>query len=401
MMTNAKNPDNDDSATDSITFSTSASTLVRVGCAEAVGGIVAGILADTVLYAIDSAKIMQQQQQQQRQKPMSSPGVGQSAVKLSDLTRISVLFRGVLPTVLLGSVPVFGTFFFLYAPLRHLILERQQQQEQQHEDYVKKLTMEKIESTLSPPNENDNLSSSSSSSLSSTVLLLPLASAFCSIPAIMVGVPADTLKKRLLLAQPMNDKRRRTVMDTLVTLYRSGQLWTGWQVNLIRDIPFAAIKLTLYEGLVHLYRHHLKTATSSSNSNNNDDDGLPNKKSPILTSSEVSLCGLLSGVLCGILTCPLDVLNTRLKAGGNAPPPPNTSIIHVLNSIVRQEGIAVLWKGVVLRSVVLGVGSLIFWPTHHAVTRCFLSIQEDDDDDDDESVVDLLEEPDMPLDVYR
>ena len=115
--------------------------LVQTALAESAGGAVAGIVADSVLYAIDSAKVRAQH------KSVSSLSIGNS----------SILFRGLAPTVLLGSLPVFGTFFLFYAPLRVTLQEHGYDH------------------------------------------LIPIASTVCAVPATLVGVPADVIKKRLVL----------------------------------------------------------------------------------------------------------------------------------------------------------------------------------------------------------
>ena len=81
---------------------------------------------------------------------------------------------------------------------------------------------------------------------------------------------------------------------------------------------------------------------------------------------------------------------------------------QVLQQIVQTEGMAVLWKGVVLRSVVLGVGSLVFWPIQHTVTRYLLapdsssvSSSRSTINNKDYSYLIDLSESDMPLEVYN
>lgn len=249
--------------------------------AEAAGGAAAGVVADSVLYAIDSAKVRSQ----------SKPVAGGSFI----------LFRGLVPTVLLGSVPVFGTFFLLYAPLR------------------------------------DSLNASDRRHL------LPFASAACAIPAGIVGVPADVLKKRLVLGMDEN------ISSALSHIKHSNGGWkglfAGWHVNLIRDLPFAAVKIGLYEAFVNEYQQFYKIEHIS----------------PV----GASLCGVSSGVCCAIVTCPLDVVNTRIKAGATS----SQSIVRVATSIVQTEGVVALFRGVAMRSVVVGLGSSIFWPIQRMVSQ--------------------------------
>lgn len=269
--------------------------LLQTAMAEAVGGAAAGIVADSVLYAVDSVKVRQQSE------PVKSSGGG-----------IRILFRGMAPTILLGSVPVFGTFFLLYAPLREMI---------HHSEYQS---------------------------------LLPLASAVCAVPATLVGIPSDVIKKRLVLGVDPN----ALAAINHVTMDRGWRgLFAGFQVNLIRDIPFAAVKVGLYE----MFASHYKSWNGQS------------KKDPIAPQG-AAVCGVASGVACAILTCPLDCINTRIKDGSTT----STSILEVGKQIVTKHGVSALYRGVVMRSIVLGIGSSIFWPIQRSMAHWLQPDFEDD-----------------------
>lgn len=262
--------------------------LVQSALADAAGGAAAGAIADGVLYSIDSWKVRTQ----------TKPDV------TSGKNNIRILFRGLGPTVMLGSVPVFGCFFCLYSPLRILL------QESSRPEYI------------------------------------PLASALCAVPATMIGVPADVLKKRLVLGIDKNFRvaLRRVILENGV--WRG--LFAGWNVNLIRDLPFAGIKIGLYELFVNKYSLLY-----------------PSRNGENISATGAAICGIASGVFCGILTCPLDVVNTRIKADSMD----STSILKVTSQIVSNEGVSALFRGVALRSFVLGVGSFIFWPIQRTVAQ--------------------------------
>jgi solute carrier family 25 (mitochondrial iron transporter), member 28/37 len=266
--------------------------LWQVSWTEAAGGAAAGAVADAVLYGVDSAKVRAQT------APVVAEGVG-------------ILFRGLGPTILLGSVPVFGSFFFLYAPFKSLLQERHAE------------------------------------------AWLPLASAICAIPATVVGVPADVLKKRLVLGM---DPTVATAIRTVVAqdgIYRG--LFAAWHVNLIRDIPFAGAKIGLYEWFVVHYKTRIQRV----------------HKQERVTVLGSSICGVLSGVTCAVLTCPLDVVNTRIKADSTTSH--STSIQTVAQEIVEREGVKALFRGVAFRSLVLGLGSSIFWPIQRTVSHALQS----------------------------
>lgn len=274
--------------------------MLHTALAEAAGGATAGVIVDTVLYALDSAKVRQQSES------VRTGGSGGG---------IRILFRGIAPTIALGSLPVFGTFFFLYAPLRDLILH--------HSEYA---------------------------------TCLPFASAICAIPATLVGVPSDVLKKRLVLGV---DPDIFTAINH-VTIDRGWRgLFAGFQVNLLRDIPFAAVKVGLYELLATQYNFWSGQS-----------------KTDRISPQGAAICGVSSGVACAVLTCPLDCINTRIKDGSIK----STSILEVCKQIVIKHGVAALFRGVAMRSIILGIGSSIFWPIQRSTAHWLQPNYNDDPD---------------------
>ena len=257
--------------------------LLQTAMAEAAGGACAAVLADSVLYAVDSAKVRTQ------------------ALKIAGASNWRILFRGMVPTIALGSVPVFGSFFFCFAPMKVKL-----------QDY-------------------------------DCEALIPFASAICAVPATLVGVPADVLKKRLVLGIDANAGK---AISHILSERGWRGLFVGWHVNLIKDLPFAGVKIGFYEMFVSHWRAWHGLA-----------------KSEAIRPSGAAFCGVASGIACGIFTCPLDVVNTRIKADSSS-----RSILHVASSILQTEGVASFFRGVAMRSFVLAVGSSIFWPIQHRVS---------------------------------
>jgi hypothetical protein len=138
-------------------------------------------------------------------------------------------------------------------------------------------------------------------------------------------------------------------------------------VNLVRDLPFAAVKVGLYELLMSSYKSLY---------------GMD--KRDVISPQGAAMCGVASGVGCAILTCPLDVINTRIKSGEAS----STSIVEVGRQIVSKEGASALFRGVAMRSIVLAIGSSIFWPIQRSVAHSLQrsvahSLQPDYEDDPD------------------
>ena len=314
--------------------------LFKISVFEATGGAVAGVIADTVLYGIDSAKVRAQS------KPVSVT----SSTNINKFGKYKILFRGLVPTVMLGSVPVFATFFMLYAPLKHTILSSSHSTKHNPEQ----------------SNSDKDNNTQRSSFVTQPELLLPIASAVCCVPATIVGVPADVLKKRLVLGI---DPNIRQALTHIASESKGGSLvrglFAGWHVNLIRDIPFAVIKIGLYEFFVQQYIKQFEPPSCPSSDLKHNKHHI----SPL----GAGICGVASGVCCAIITAPLDVINTHIKAGSSSGHHSSTSILQVGSEIVMKDGIKALYRGVVMRSIVMGVGSFIFWPIQRSVAQALES----------------------------
>ncbi|EOD15904.1 mitochondrial carrier, partial [Emiliania huxleyi CCMP1516] len=88
--------------------------------------------------------------------------------------------------------------------------------------------------------------------------------------------------------------------------------YLGFWTTVAREIPFSFIQFPMYEGL---------------------------KKAPLLAGA---VCGSLSGSVAAALTCPLDVVKTRMMLGSK----PAAGTLSSLRTIAAEEGAAALLKGI-------------------------------------------------------
>ena len=97
--------------------------------------------------------------------------------------------------------------------------------------------------------------------------------------------------------------------DTIVRVEGTGALFYGFKATLWRDLPFSALQFAFYE-------EHQKLAKAYMGS---PDIGLPLE---ILTAAS-------AGGMAGVITCPLDVVKTRIQTqhnpSGPAPKPSSSS----------------------------------------------------------------------------
>ena len=167
-----------------------------------------------------------------------------------------------------------------------------------------------------------------------------LGAAAAAVPASLVAVPADVIKKQVVTgvhASPLSCVRH------IVGKQGVSGLFLGWQANVLKDVPFAAVKMSLYEGLLWGYMRL---------------SGQPTGTNP--TPLEASGAGLASGIVTAVLTCPLDVVNTRIKAGDVA----TTSMLEAGRQVVGRDGTRALFVGLGPRMFIIGFGSSLFWSVY-------------------------------------
>jgi solute carrier family 25 S-adenosylmethionine transporter 26 len=76
-----------------------------------------------------------------------------------------------------------------------------------------------------------------------------------------------------------------------------------------------------------------------------------------VTAVESGVVGLVAGTITSILTCPIDCVNTRIKSGELA----KYNVVEAHKEIVRRNGVKALFRGLLPRTVILSLGSSVFW----------------------------------------
>jgi len=211
------------------------------------------------------------------------------------------LLRGMVPSLVIGSVPSFGSFFFCYVPLKKSFGNSMQLA---HSPFTQVL----------------------------------LASSLAAVPSSLVAVPSDVMKKTLFSNASLS---YMSAFRQLVHQRGVQGLLAGWQVNLARDVPFVAIKMSLYEGITRQYV--AMTAKSD--------------LTGVLSSMESAAIGFVSGMCTAIVTSPLDCVNTRIKSGELA----HLNILTAHVEIMQADGFKGLFRGVAHRVLITGFGSTVFW----------------------------------------
>lgn len=254
-----------------------------------VSGSLAGVSTELIFYGLDSYKVTKQ--------------VGKKL-------KFNRLFSGALPIALSGSGPAFAVFFSCYHAIRNYT-------------------------------ENSQYASMS----------VLLASGLSAIPYSFVSVPADVCKKRLLLESASNPTI--TLSEVVRHIYQQHGwkgYFLGWKANMTKDVPFAGIKMTLYEACAYVYLHAFRSKDYLTEHHHRLD-------SKLLVKYESAIVGFLSGAATAILTTPLDCVNTRIKSGELA----HLGILDAHRFIWKNDGFSALYRGLVPRMAVIGLGSTVFW----------------------------------------
>ncbi|KAI1974091.1 hypothetical protein LOZ33_000648 [Ophidiomyces ophidiicola] len=133
--------------------------------------------------------------------------------------------------------------------------------------------------------------------------------------ACFVYVPSEVLKTRLQLQGRYNNPffqsgyNYRSTLDAFRTIIKQEgffALYSGFKATLLRDLPFSALQFAFYEQEQRLAKEWVGSR----------DIGLPLE---ILTATS-------AGGMAGVMTCPLDVVKTRIQTQHSDPQPSKTSI---------------------------------------------------------------------------
>lgn len=126
---------------------------------------------------------------------------------------------------------------------------------------------------------------------------------FSDLAASPLYVPTEVLKTRLQLQGRHNNPfftsgyNYRSSLHALTTIYRTeglAELFSGYKATLFRDLPFSALQFTFYEQEQRLAKEFMG----------------PGKE--IGLGLEI-LTGMSAGGMAGVLTCPMDVVKTRIQ----------------------------------------------------------------------------------------
>jgi len=183
-----------------------------------------------------------------------------------------------------------------------------------------------------------------------------LAASAGEVAACAVRVPTEVVKQRAQASQFASSKEalmfilRQRHTHGLAHVWR--ELYRGWSITIIREVPFTVIQFPLWEALKRWRLHQTgKKAVS----------GL-----------EGGLLGSVAGAVAAGITTPLDVLKTRMMLAKEKQP-----MLSMLREILKQSGPRAFFAGIGPRIGWISAGGAIFLGSYQWASNVLGGVEEE------------------------
>jgi len=171
-----------------------------------------------------------------------------------------------------------------------------------------------------------------------------LAASLGEVAACAVRVPTEVVKQR---AQARQHPSSRAALTSILQMRQTHgiatmwkELYRGWSITVMREVPFTVIQFPLWEGM-----KKWSLAQRSSKLSRPED----------VTAAESALYGSVSGAVAAGLTTPLDVLKTRLMLAQK-----REGVAAITGRIWREEGGRAFLSGLGPRTMWISIGGAVF-----------------------------------------
>jgi len=300
-------------------------------------GALAGLSVDLVLFPLDTIKTRMQSAQGLR----GAGGFGK-------------LFAGVASAAA-GSAPTAALFF---------------------------LTYESTKALLSRPASRDAPGAGTLSAANLSAPVSPLvhctAASAAEVVACLVRVPTENVKQKVqaghyrtsfecfsALMRPAKaghaaasasvaagaSSAATAAASAVVSSSRLQNFYSGFGTTILREIPFALIQFPLYEAGKTWLSRRANTTPSQ------------------LPGWQCACLGSLAGGIAAALTCPLDVIKTRLMLQSHASPSERLGFTGTFRAVLAEGGVARLFSGVVPRVMWISIGGFVFFGAYEGARQ--------------------------------
>lgn len=183
-----------------------------------------------------------------------------------------------------------------------------------------------------------------------------LAACLGEIAACAVRVPTEVVKQR---AQARLHPSSLSTLMAILGQWRSvgitgvwRELYRGWSVTIMREVPFTVIQFPLWEGLKK-WRARQKERVGVALDRRKDGGNV--REGEGVTALESAVFGSVAGAVAAGLTTPLDVLKTRLMLARE-----KVSAMEMLSRILKDSGPRAFFAGVGPRVLWISAGGAVF-----------------------------------------
>ena len=160
-----------------------------------------------------------------------------------------------------------------------------------------------------------------------------IASACGAAGSCLVSVPQEVLKQRLITGVYSNFREAAT------TIWRTEGIlgfYSAWKPTVSRNVPFVITTFTFRDVL----RNQLKSMRHHSKRKNTDLGTLDNLG-----------VGIMSALVAGFVTQPIDVIKTRMMTQASSKAVPYSSALDCAMTVLKTEGWQKLYSGIGQRSI--------------------------------------------------
>lgn len=173
-----------------------------------------------------------------------------------------------------------------------------------------------------------------------------LAASLGEIAACAVRVPTEVIKQRAQAGQHGGSSLSslRAILSLRETVGAAGvwrELYRGWSITILREVPFTIIQFPVWEALKKYSRRRQGLDLVG--------------KGQDVSAGESAVYGSVAGAVAAGITTPLDVLKTRVMLSSQ-----KMKLADVVLSLLRQHGIRSFFAGIGPRVAWISVGGAVF-----------------------------------------
>jgi len=172
------------------------------------------------------------------------------------------------------------------------------------------------------------------------------------VTACLVRVPTENVKQKM---QAQLFTSTSQTMRNIINTQGFKGFYVGYNITLMREIPFAIIQFPLYEKIKKLwskFQHH-----------------------PV-SPWQAAICGSIAGGIAAAVTTPMDVIKTRLMLGHDAKGILYKSPIDVLRRVFAEERGITLFSGVGPRVMWISIGGSVFFGAYEAFKKLLVNFSQ-------------------------